>query len=83
MDRFYCVDEDGQLQEFDTEKEAREYAEGSLEYCRDASVDGWPEMTECIEYGRLVPIATCVATECETDEDGRCIQDFSIVKVDP
>lgn len=68
-EQFYSRDEEGNFETHKTEAEARRDAEEILENCQEAaSDDGWPEGTCYIEWGRLVPLGECVASnERESD----------------
>lgn len=59
-DRFYFYDpEDSRFHECNTADEARQEAEERLESYSEEALDGWSEMVDQVEWGRLVPISTC------------------------
>lgn len=62
-DQFYSRDEEGRFETHETEAAARRDAEEILDNCQEqASDSGWPEGTGDIEWGRLVPLGECVAS---------------------
>jgi uncharacterized protein YPO0396 len=68
-DQFYARDEDGRFETHSTETAARRNAGEMLDNCQEnASDSGWPEGTGGIEWGRLVPLGECIASnERESD----------------
>jgi hypothetical protein len=60
---FYSRDEEGRFETHATEAAARRDAEEILDNCQEqASDSGWPEGIGDIEWGRLVPLGECVAS---------------------
>lgn len=68
-DEYYSRDEEGRFETHETEAAARRDAEEILGNCQEeASDNGWPEGTGDVEWGRLVPLGECVASnERESD----------------
>ena len=68
-DLYYTRDEEGQFETHETEAAARCNAEEILDMCHeDSSSSGWPAGTGNIEWGRLIPLGECVASnERESD----------------
>lgn len=68
MSKFYSIGLESEFQVEDTLKDAKKEAESWLEQAHDTACDEgeWPETTEEIQYGILIPLATAT----ETDENG-------------
>lgn len=67
---------DGCHKTFRTADEAKAEAASCIEYARDQ--DGWPEEVEQVEWGRLIPYESAVATnivDAKDDDSGRCERD--------
>lgn len=63
LELFYSRDEESRFETHGTEAEARRCAEEILDTCQEeASDNGWPEGTGDIEWGRLIPLGECVAS---------------------
>ena len=77
MDEFYAHDPfDGCHKKFSTAEAAEAEAHACIEYARDQ--DHWPEETDQIEWGRLVPLGHAQQmnrVEAADDDTGRCARD--------
>lgn len=67
--RYYSKDDEGRIEEFNTEFEARADAECAIESCLD-TYDGWSEGTEYIEYGIMIALGEAKQTNRQQCEEG-------------
>lgn len=66
---WFAIDEAGDFRLFATEAEARAAAAAALDDCRkEAAVDGWPEGTANICWGRVCGTARRTMTHTHDDE---------------
>lgn len=81
MSRYFARDADGNSETFDTEQQAREWAEGALECEADRAGDGWREEVTCICWGEIRQ--EVVQTSSRPDESGRfdTIDEYELMDV--
>jgi hypothetical protein len=54
IEKYIAIDHEGDIEYFDTEEEAKTWAEVALDYCRDNAGDGWCEEVENICVAKIV-----------------------------
>lgn len=61
---WYAYDPEEGFEFFDTEDEARKWAEEAMEHYHDTASDGWPDNIAALQWGEVLPrqVATCVAS---------------------
>ncbi|PHS02438.1 MAG: hypothetical protein COA78_21190 [Blastopirellula sp.] len=77
MDKFFCYCPDAGFDTFETEKEAKESAETSIDWYRDNADEGWDDAVNQVCWGEIKQHASicnvrpsteddCVSADCDT-----------------
>jgi hypothetical protein len=53
MDKYYAYDPSSGFETFETEQEARDWADAGIDYYRDDSFDGWDDSVKQISWGEI------------------------------
>lgn len=70
MDKFFCYCPDAGFDTFETEKEAKESAETSIDWYRDNAEEGWNEEVNQVCWGEIKQQAS-ICNEMPASKDNR------------
>lgn len=68
--KFYSYDPEHGFETHETEKEARDEAEATLEHYADQAPEGWHENVDDIEWGQMTRLGECIQTNTRDAEEG-------------